>query len=139
MVIINKERNKCCQHARTHEGIKAKAGGRRQASVRLAEFSSGSSGTAGSGGGGWSSSQMAASAGCVDKTLMKQRPRRAAGMLFLLHKQGQNVQGGAAAAAANAQRVKTEGRASVSLCCESHLSASAAAEARRVPCIMGGK
>lgn len=83
---------------------------------------------------------MAASAGCVDKTLMKQRPRRAAGMLFLLHKQGQNVQGGAAAAAAaNAQRVKTEGRASVSLCCESHLSAGAAAEARRAPCIMGGK
>lgn len=56
---------------------------------------------------------MAASAACVDKTLMKLRPRRAARALFLLHKQGQNVQGGAAAAAADVQRVKTVGGASV--------------------------
>lgn len=64
--------------------------------VRPVEFSSGSSGTTGSGDGGWSSSQMAASAGCIDKTLMKQRQRQAGRMLFLLHKWGQNVQGGAA-------------------------------------------
>lgn len=39
---------------------------------------------------------MAASAGCIDKTLMKQRPQQAGGMLLLLRKCGQNVQGGAA-------------------------------------------
>lgn len=72
---------------------------------------------------------MAASAGCIDKTLMKP----AGMMLFLLHKWGQRVRG-----AADAHQSGTVGGASVSLCCKSHLNAYAAAVAPcRAPCIMG--